>query len=711
MTALASHNHFTTSDRWPADQSTIKLLADAWIRIVAPPPRPRGLLEFCRTLRVKAVDPDTGEDRWEQFDPESHPGQFEILKAFVDGGFSELVVLGPVQDGKTYAVIVALILYCLIELRQSCGLMLPEQEKSEEVWLEKIVPVARQSGYGWIFPDEGRGAKSGAARFMVMKTGATQYLIGAGARNESAQASFSVRFMLVDERDKVRPNLIPLARARTSSYDLAGRFITTSTIGDDERSDILMAYEDSTKHRNVYQCPHCVAAGHELGGWQPFDFDLPAVGGHHPEPFSRFIFDSTSDDTARATARLRCIYDAAHLLTDAERKQALRRHRAIGAGQSVAADGTVTGPQPVNSRKGLRWVSLESPLKSMAKLAQDLRKALIQRDQFGNHVQIRQFYRDERVEGYVGDKDKRAVDITAAGLSEVSRRSDYDARQVPTWVEFLTVGQDVQLDRHYWLVEGHGPRGRRCVVDWGYEDCVPRDEHGNLSRPPAAEDHLAVLDRIEALCAAGWQVEGGDERLVPPIGAIDVNYQTGVLLSWIVGHPQWMPCIGVGGQRAIGMQRTSLKEGKSVLPIEVAQSLRGVLDIRQVKDALSQIAFIYRSQVQQGLHTALLANPGDAGGLTLPRGLRANHALLLHLSSRVWTRNEKSGTWYWREVRRRDDHLACLVIADAIARFWTVYQPWLAPAAPGAASAPRRPSPAQSSSTTPDGRPYLLSDR
>jgi hypothetical protein len=686
-------------------------LTTAWCNVLEIGSPPRTILQFVRTLKVWARDQQTGQDRWEPFDPESHPAQREILLAFLHGGFDELTVLGPVQDGKTFACVIACLLYCLIELKQSAGLMLPDEDKAEEVWLEKVKPVIEASGYGWILPTEGRGARGGGARFLRLNTGATVYLIGAGASNESAQSSFTCRFMFVDEASKIRAKFISLAWGRTASYDQHARKNRTSTISDDHNDSTVLAYDDSTRSRNYFRCPLCVETNHPSGGWQVFDFDpLPNSAGK-VIAYARLYYDPDTDDTARATARLVCAHDATHLLTDEQRRTALRDHRHVSLGQTLTSTGQVTGAIMGSSRKGIRWCSLESPIKTLGQLAKNHRQAIVSRDTKGNHEQLRQFTRDECVRVYHGDTERTAVEITATGLSELSGKSNYEPRQVPPWVDLLTVGQDVQENRHYWLVSGHGPEGRRCVVDWGYELCVPLDSNGNSMRAVTEADHHHVLGIIESICAEGWQIQGSEARMSPQIGGIDVNYIPGSLLPWIVGHPQWLPCIGVGGERAKGMARTSMREGKSVLPVEVAQSLRGIMDIRQVQDSIAQIAFITRSQVQQTAHAGMLSAPGEPGSLILPRGQKANSMLCLHLSSRVWTRDEKTNSWYWREVRRRDDLLACLVIGDALARFWRVYQPWLAANAGTPPETPTKPSPKPITPTTPDGRPLLLSDR
>lgn len=650
---------------FPTHPSIIAAIGAAWIKILQPPPRPRGLIAFARTLRVRATDPITGDDVWVPFVPEDHPNQFEVLKAFAEGGYTELVVLGPVQDGKTYAAIVVIILYCLIELRQGCGLMLPEQEKAEEVWLEKLVPVIRQSGYGWILPDEGRGSKSGAARFMTMNTGATMYLVGAGAKNESGQSSFTVRIMAVDERSKIRPRWVHLAQARTKSYDMAGRFVTTSTIGDDETDDTLMAYRDSTGNRSVYQCPHCVAQGHPSGGWQAFEWDLPSVEGQ-AVPFSRFIFDPTSDETARTSVRLRCLHVAEHLLTDDERKAALRNHRSIATGQSVAPDGTITGPASTNSRKGIRWHSLESPLKTMGKLAVELGKALLQRDKFGNHEPLRQFYRDERVEGYTGVAEGKPGTITNKNLAKISEVSRILKRIVPSWARYLVIAQDVQKREHYWVLMAYGHEERWAIVDYGYESLVP-EGRDREAYEPTREDRHRVLDKINDMANRGWQVEGRPleaDRMQPVLRGIDIGWRQEELFTWITGT-QWIAVKGLGQRDEAGRIISAVGDDKNV-----PELLRPFLRITLPPGWSRECWWVTGDIARHRIHSALLRDGGPATGF-IPQGLKSNDQLVLHLSAVVWTTAEDTGKQYWREkVHPRWDLLDATIYNYALARWY-----------------------------------------
>ncbi len=58
----------------------------------------------------------------------------------------------------------------------------------------------------------------------------------------------------------------------------------------------------------------------------------------------------------------------------------------------------------------------------------------------------------------------------------------------------------------------------------------------------------------------------------------------------------------------------------------------------------------------------------------MPRGLKANDYLLMHLSGEVWDTSptKKGKAAYWRESRIRHDLLDCAVYGLALGRLWRV---------------------------------------
>ncbi|HYG70096.1 MAG TPA: hypothetical protein VD838_20645, partial [Anaeromyxobacteraceae bacterium] len=153
----------------------LDLVVDAAARQIALPPRPRGLLEFARSLRY----PD-GPEEGKLCDPESHVATYEILRAFAKGGYDELVTLGPVQDTKTWSTTTVPTLYALAELRRSVVIGFPDRNLAAKYWRSKLRPTITASGLGHLLPEDGPGSDGGAPEDVLFATAARLFLLGAG---------------------------------------------------------------------------------------------------------------------------------------------------------------------------------------------------------------------------------------------------------------------------------------------------------------------------------------------------------------------------------------------------------------------------------------------------------------------------------------------------------------------------------------------------
>jgi phage terminase large subunit GpA-like protein len=653
---------------WPdMPRASMERFVGAFTGPLQPPPKPRTLMVFANSLVIPVVseyDDGTewgaGRDEWRPYDPESHPAHAEIVRDFAAGNMMELDVVGPVQDGKTTVTIILGVLFCLIELRQSCSLMLPEAKKAKDVWEDKLLPVIMKSGYDWILPSNrkaGAGGRGGITESMLMNTGARLHLIGAGGTNQSAQSSFTVRFSFVDEASKITPTMIELAHQRIEAYDLAGRFLRTSTIRGDKNKDghkdtTWQAYRDSTAARHWFQCPLCAEERHPSGGWQFW---------HH----TRVRFDRTSDKTAAASVRMECLHNPAHQLTDEQRKRSLRVRRKVHRGQTVSPAGEVLGPVPDSSAKGFMWTCWDSPLRSMARIAIKWRKAELFLADTGDHSQLRVLWHEQFVEPYDGEKANRRKVVTNDGLHDLSSVSTVLKHIVPHWVRYTILTQDVQLDRHYWILIGIGWQDRWCIIDYGYEmlkpDGMDRDDY-----VPTDEDRIRILERMDDKARKGWQVEGLPAHapwMRPTLRGIDIGAWQEKLIQWMSGTT-WIAIKGAGLRdengkiiKAIGKDRT------------VPEMVRPLLRITRPDDWSVDCWWPQCDTIRHRIHTALLRDRGP-GSCEIPKGLKKNDQLCLHLSAVVWTTDD-NGNSYWQEkVHPRWDLLDAAIYAYALGRYY-----------------------------------------
>jgi hypothetical protein len=647
-------------------------MLDPFVRALAPPPRPRGLLEFARSLKISTVDPDTGADVWLPYDPESHGAQFEVLRAFAAGGFLEMVVLGPVRDGKTTVTIVIGILYCLVELRQSCSLMLPTSEKAKEVWQESVMPVIEHSGLGWIMPDQravGTGGRGGTGASMLMATGCRMHLVGAGGLSQAAQSGYNARFAFADEASKISSTMLRLGAQRQAGYDMHGRFLRTTTLRDGDRDPSWLAFQDSTAGRFAHRCPRCVREGHPSGGWQVWTHE-------------RMTFDRSDDKVAYATARLGCIHNPEHLLTEDERRESIRQWRVVGKGQTVDAAGVVQGALAPSMSCGLLWTCFDSPLKSLGKIAIEWRGAEMKR-LAGDEQELKILFHENFVFPWKDDEasdDGRPPILHRAYLVALSDASTYGparrqhvengdshhACDCPAEVQFLTVATDVQRGgdrspgRIYYLVQGWHTDGRCWDVAWGHIICSPA---GAQVTEPELHDGL---DRMHTLA-----LSLGAE-FARPLGrrGVDVGDHQDWIRRWLVRHPDWRAIKGIQGRISIDLEASDNFDVSGWI-YRRRQDAEGGHGARSWWLYLVDVDLV-RSQAQAGF----LVAPGKPGAHHVPRGLVVGDALVKHYCATALIADAREGVrWSDRakdrvahpEYQPRHDFLDCRTYGHAMA--------------------------------------------
>lgn len=623
----------------------VHTFAQVMARILAPAERPPHLLDWARRLKVRDETRQAISYR-----PELHPPQYFLLQALGDAllelsPYRRFPVIKPTQDGGTTIGQSAPQLYCAAVLGQPVIAGLPDMRLAGIQWRDKTQALILDSGLSAWLPLEGPGSEGASNPVEVMLNGRDKlYYMGAGASNEAGQAMITGRLLTRDEFDSMEPYLAELMIGRLDFFKSSAVVVDMTTIKHDQDSPIVSAWEKSTGAHIEYPCPHC-----KIWTWWRWE---------------HVRADWSTQISAKATVQVFCpkcgvghsAIEHRHLIT-------LSNARLVMRGQQVNAAGVVEGAAPETLDWGLMWTVMDSPLVDLADLAAKFQDAR-EKAASGNDAPLRRFYRDRDCRAYVPEISDREISNTA--LKRQSDRSQVYKRIAPAWTSFLTMGQDAQGDRHYWLVLAWREDGMEsAVIDWGYEYLVEveRDENGAPlpARPPTIEDRHGVLDRIERMRQEGWQIEGSSERLVPIRAGLDEGYLKAEILPWVQQHRTWVMVKGVGRDQAMRMDKTAIRGGKSLLPPVLAQALLGIVDVRQPEASPLPICNVNGHEMRLALQTCLMRQPGQAGHTWLPQGLRANDYLLLHLSAEVWTEEVRNGVgtgkWYWREVRRNQNHL------------------------------------------------------
>lgn len=610
--------------------------------VAIPPEAPMSHAEFCKTLTIPE-----GPYRGRRYNPDTDPVHAVLCREITKGTWQRIVGVGAVQTGKSLALIQVPMLRHLTLLREPVVYSQPTLTKLHEAWAGKLGPNIRDSGYGGWLPTEGQGSKgSQTPKFVTYRDpitrarAGTQYMIPGGGSSEAAQAGVTGRLVAVDEIDSFPDrHRVELVAKRADSYGPQALRIYTSTVKRDEEegpdaSIILALYTESTASRLWFQCPAC-------NHWQTMEWE-------------RISYTADNEPAAIATARYACA-GCAMAWTEDDRQRALRSWRLVHKGQTVdQATGTVVGLAPETVAFGLLWTALDSSLRSMGQLAAEhwrASRSLL----LGDHGPMRSFVRDQLCQRY--HEPEPEGEITAAGLARCSDRSTINKRTVPAWARFLVLTQDVQGDRHYWLLVAHGEGDRWGVVDWGYEYLTP--EHSK--RAPTPEDRRRVLDIVRDLGLSGWQVEGGEDRMYPVSQGVDGGYLMDEIAAWVQGEPSWKFLRGVGRDEI----KHSDKGMDRPLPKEITKM--NTIQCRRPEGWRIYWWKVNGDYFRRAAHSALLRDADQVASGMVPRGLRANADLLLHLSGEVWDAGDVGKKGYWREVRKRHDYLDCLVYNLALA--------------------------------------------
>lgn len=569
--------------------------------------------EFCRSI----ILPD-GPFKGQPYEPSIHPAQNEIINA-LDEGRRKIVLAKPVQDGGSLTTAVPLFKRAVRE-SQAVILAYPTMDAAKDAWSDKIWPVLES--YGGQEPKRGGGSRGGAARVVRLPGGGRFVLRQAGGRKESGQASITADAGVIEEVDdwpnRHRISLVEKRVSRSRSPLLLYVSTVKMAIG----SLIIEFWGDSDVTMSVlaYPCARCA-------GFRP-------------------LLHTQIDMEAREYRCQLCQKN----ITEPERLDALKHYQ--------REDGHAGAPG-----FSLRWTALDSPFPVLVNAVPTptlpalamLKAAAEEKSAQGRHDLSKTLYHDHFTSPFI--EPEVEGEISAEGLVRNSDRSTVDKRTVPAWARFLVLTQDVQGDRHYWLLVAHGDGDRWAIIDWGYEYLVP----GGTERPPTPEDRRRAFNKIRDLSEEGWQVEGGDQRMRPVQRGIDGGYLPEEIAAWIQGEASWKFLRGVG--------RDTIKHATGGAEKTLPAEIRATKALQAVKPPGWRIYWwrVDGHHFRRAAHAALLRHADQPASGMVPRGLRANADILLHLSGEIWDEGKEGKAGFWREVRKRHDYLDCLVYSLALA--------------------------------------------
>jgi len=483
--------------------------------------------QFSKVIRL----PD-GPAQGQPYTPDTDAVHDTVIEQ-LDGAWTRHVWLGCVQSGKSLLLSIAL----LRNVTYNCKPVVysqPTLPKIHEAWVGKIMPVVDACDLVNWKPQRGQGSHgSQTPRFYqwwrpggVHRAGLA-YLIPGGGTSEAAQAAVTAQFVCVDEVDSFTTrHRVELIAKRADSYLSDARRVYTSTLKDDSESIILGMYNESTKSRLHFACPHCKA-------FQPLEWE-------------NVRYDAADEVTAGESVRYACS-QCGVLWDEHTRLKALTEYRLVHAGQ-IVDNGEVVGVAPRAETFGLIWTALDSSLRDMRILATEHYRAQQSLDNAGDHGPMRSFWRDQLCRQYKGELEELDADgpltwnylynrslISSFGpVRVVSDRADgnhTDAGKVeylfsrrvsepPADTKWSVGAIDVQHNRVYWILRAFDDTATSWLYAWGYE--YARLDRANAS-PQETEEMLARTRMVIENAAMGHNLQF--------IG-LDVADNTESLLDW-----------------------------------------------------------------------------------------------------------------------------------------------------------------------------------
>lgn len=607
-----------------------------------PPRRARPFGAFVPAIRLPdgPSGPRNGEpgDLWV---PETEPTQISFVRQVDSGRWNVYIIVAPSQRGKTLKAILSPTLYHITERREAVAYVLPSLDLLEKNWFGKIRPAIEGTGFGEWLPQKGPGSKGGRPAVISLRDptssliAARWYFMAMGkGGNEGSTASATAQHIMIDEADDaVDAGQLKRTCKRIAAWGNEGSAYIASTVNDrtgrespdpsdpDAAHPILVFHKSGSRHRQHHRCPHCT--GYFAPEMEHIDLDRCAI----VCPLCSVIW------------------------SESDRKDALNRSLSVGSNDRIV-DGRVIPGEYDHRIYSELTTGLDYHMGDLAAIVADI-KAAKSAELRGDYSLMKTVMHKIFCRSYV--EPKGATEITNEGLAAISAASDYNKRTVPHWVIYLSCGVDVQGDRIYFIIIGHGPDDRWCVIDWGYEMSVPKEQE----RAPTPADRRRTLDELDAKVNEGWQKEGSDGRLVPLRGlrGVDVGFSTDELVAWLRGKPAWRACRGFGKDNIRRMGKI----------LELPPEAKAFVELRQPDGWPIHLCNVMSENVRRWLHASLLRKPYDPASGMLPRGLKSNDLLCLHLSGLVET-TDKDGKVYWREVRARFDLLAAAVYAIGLSR-------------------------------------------
>lgn len=451
-----------------------------------------------------------------------------------------------------------------------------------------------------------RSDGSASADSMTSKLFPGGFIKFLSGKSEASMRSDSVRIVIADEVDGMGVtkggDMRSLLRKRTNTFKDMSKICMSSTPLND--STIMRYLEESTYNRFYVPCPRC-------GKMITF---------------------------TRDTLRWKCAEGTTNV-TDAwmecpECKGAIRNEEKISMlpkGRWIAknekADTSVQGYWLPSYFAPVGWLSWKD-------CAKELVEAMNSPEED----------RNERLSAYTNTIDAQVYTKGASdslewkSTYEKARKSKYERQRIPSWVNILTTGADIQENRIEVSLYGWGKMGHSLAIDH-WDIPVSNNEYDDPTSAAWATYMATALD--------GDFIREDGLHLQTAANAIDSSYQTENVFSW------WKRL------EPDKMRRTYLVRGRN--------NLKGYISIRkdERRGGMGTMTFwaVPVSDLKHNLFDHLKASLEGKDTMPFkmefPNDYSADYYQQLY--SEQWIKEPGKKNWNWVKTRERNEVLDCTV--------------------------------------------------
>lgn len=651
---------------------------------------PRAIPLMREWAEENIVIPD-GPYKGEPFRCDVQPFSRLFFDAVDTGRWDRIAATGPTQTGKSLICYVIPIAYHVFAVQETAVAGVPSLDMVADKWSEDLLPAIEASPQlRDLLPLNGEGARGGRVKARVrFRNGATLRFMTGGGRDKS-RAAFTARVLAVTEVDGLdeagttsrETDKVGQMEGRLRAYLKTGTRTylecTVSTV----TGRIWQEYINGTQSRISLPCPHCRAwvtpEREHLLGWQAAQSELEA----------------------REEAAWSCPV-CTGLWTEEQRYQANLRGVLVHRGQEVTPEGQVVGPAPQTRTLGFRWTAVNNHFATAGDVAADEWNARRSPHRDNAEKKLRQFV-------HTIPWEPPEVDLTPLDPEKlISRVTTLKRGAVPSDCIGVTVGVDTGKRMLHWVAMGIREQGGAAILDYNHH----RVESDRLGVYQAL---VSALKELQAYFQDGWHSEAG-ERWMPSQVWIDSGYaeHTDAVYDFcqaanvgcVPGAEVYRPCKGHGEGQPQTTRYHSPTEATDEVP-HIGREYHFSLLPR----ARAFLVHINADAWKSALHQGMTMPPEEPRAVTLfaSASFREHDEFARQITAEKQREKfiENRGTIYvWERHDRQNHYLDASYVAMTAGEFvWSFRQAQKT-------KTMQRQAETRKAFQTPDGRPYLVTER